>query len=90
MPGSPGGVGVFDADDVVTATTTTTTTAAATTDDADLLSKLSDVAAAEESAAERRERFKRSRDTWRRRTQPVTPDEIQQANRCVRRVRALI
>ena len=80
MPGSPGGVGVFDADDVVTATTTTTTTA--TTDDADLLSKLSDVAAAEESAAERRERFKRSRDTWRRRTQPVTPDEIQQASRC--------
>ena len=77
VPGSPGAIYNSDvtsrhhaADD------------GAPADDADLLSRLTDVAAAEASAAERRQRFRCSRDSWRRRTQPVTPDEIQQASRC--------
>ena len=50
------------------------------TSEDDLLTKLTDVAAAEKSATDRRNRFQRSRDNWRRRTQPITEEEVKSAD----------
>ena len=78
MPGSPG---LFHESADVIPNPETPPSATVTSDEASLLAKLSDVAEAEKTAAERRRRFQRSRDNWRRRTQPVTLGEISEADR---------
>lgn len=52
-----------------------------TTDDQMLLDRLLSVAEARDAAAERRRKFQRSKDTWRRQTQPVTCSEVSQADK---------
>lgn len=50
-------------------------------DDQMLLDQLSSVAEVQVAAVERRQKFQRSRDTWRRQTQPVTCNEVSQADK---------
>ncbi|KAK2193999.1 hypothetical protein NP493_3g01046 [Ridgeia piscesae] len=52
-----------------------------TADDQMLLDRLSSVAEARDAAAQRKRKFQRNRDTWRRQTQPVTCNEVSQADK---------
>ncbi|XP_052827709.1 uncharacterized protein LOC106868432 isoform X6 [Octopus bimaculoides] len=47
----------------------------------ELFNKLSDLALSKEASQERRKKYQRGRDDWRSRTQPVTQEEVKEADR---------